>query len=112
MGDGREIKDTWTHLSCFSQQDSYSRKTGFKEKCSFFLSLEKLEQCQTKSQRRGELKDAWQSLFGVKQKAAAAERVCPDHRPQIGKLAPKQGLDENYGLLVNVYQGEHKRTTI
>lgn len=46
----------------------------------------------------GELKDAWQSLFRVKQKAAA-ERVCPDHRPQIGELAPKQGLDESYGLV-------------
>lgn len=46
----------------------------------------------------GELKDAWQSFFRVKQKAAA-ERVCPDHRPQIGKLAPKQGLDESYGLV-------------
>lgn len=46
----------------------------------------------------GELKDAWHSSFRVKQKAAA-ERVCPDHQPKTGELAPKQGLDENYGLL-------------
>lgn len=52
----------------------------------------------------GELKDAWQSLFRVKQKAAA-ERVCPDHRPQVGMLAPKQGLDESYGR-VNGIMGD------
>lgn len=46
----------------------------------------------------GELKDVWHSMFKLKQKAAAGG-VCPDLWPQMGELAPKQGLDENRGLM-------------
>jgi len=46
----------------------------------------------------GELKDAWNSVLRVRQKAAAG-RTCPNRRPQIAKLATKQGLAENYELV-------------
>lgn len=52
----------------------------------------------------GELMDTWHSLFGVK-KMAAAERVCPDHWPQIGTLAPTHRLDENGGQVNGIGGG-------
>lgn len=40
-------------------------------------------------------------MLRVRQKAAA-DTVCPDHQPQIGKLAPKQELDGNYGRVKSI----------
>lgn len=114
MRDGqREIKDTSTHLSCFSQQACcfgwlrgitlLRLENNTKNQTAF--SWTALNNARGRGARRakGRLAQHGQGW----NKKAAAEWACPDHRAETGKLAPQQGLNEDCGL-VNGIKGNAK----